>query len=92
MLGVFGNVRAFDTQFKAGFGAATFSTGSLASVGEFYRKNSDAVDRHCVPTLDFDTGEARSGIDRRILRAHPINATHESGVGQLKVLPWGLDR
>lgn len=56
MLGVFGCVPAFDTYFKKGFGVSTFGVRALERVGRFYRENSDVIERHRVPTLDFETG------------------------------------
>lgn len=55
MLGVFGSVPAYDTQFKKGSGLSTFSRGSLLRIAEFYRQHADAIDRSRVSTLDFDT-------------------------------------
>lgn len=57
MLGVFGCVPAFDTYFKAGFDASTFGPKSLRRIGEFYDAVSEVIERHRVPTLDFDTGQ-----------------------------------
>ena len=56
LLGVFACVPAFDANFRAGFGTATFSRGSLARVAGFYRQNRDLVDAYRVPTLDVRTG------------------------------------
>lgn len=57
MLGVFGCVPAFDTQFRSGFqGATTFSRGSLGRVASFYEEHRAFVDHYRVPTLSFDTG------------------------------------
>jgi hypothetical protein len=56
MLGVFGCVPAFDTYFKKGFSAWTFSKKSLLRVGKFYVENSDVIERHRVQTLEFDSG------------------------------------
>lgn len=70
MLGVFGCVPAFDTYFKKGFGAWTFGTKSLIRVGEFCRHNADVIDRHRVPTLEFDTGMETT---RRYTRAKVID-------------------
>jgi len=53
MLGVFGNVPAFDTNFKKGFGVSTFGPKSLRKIGEFYHAHRNVIDAHCVPTLDF---------------------------------------
>jgi hypothetical protein len=48
MLGVFGCVPAFATYFKRGFGAWTFGTKALMRVAEFYRSNTDVINRHRV--------------------------------------------
>jgi len=56
MLGVFGNVPAFDSNFKKGFGVATFGPKALRNIGVFYRENSMIIDRYRVPTLEFVTG------------------------------------
>ena len=58
MLGVFGNVPAFDTNFKKGSGLSTYGRGALRRVERFYREHTDVIERHRVPTLDFDTGVA----------------------------------
>jgi len=57
MLGVFGNVPAFDTNFKKGFRVATFGPKALRKVGAFYQENSHLIDRYCIPTLDFVKGK-----------------------------------
>jgi hypothetical protein len=57
MLGVFGNVPAFDDRFKRGFGAHTFSRGSLGRIAEFYEQNKAIIDSRNVYTLDFATGQ-----------------------------------
>lgn len=57
MLGVFGSVPAFDTNFKAGFGVTTFGAKALRKVGAFYRDNAEVIDAYRVPTLDFVSGE-----------------------------------
>lgn len=60
MLGVFGNVPAFDDNFKYGCKVAricaTFGERSLKQIGRFYRQNTALIDRYRVPTLDFGTG------------------------------------
>ncbi|KAA1421254.1 hypothetical protein F0U44_02780 [Nocardioides humilatus] len=65
MLGVFGCVPAFDTYFKKGFGASTFSMGSLQKVGEFYRANAASIDAMRQPTLDFTTGQPTTRLYTR---------------------------
>jgi hypothetical protein len=57
MLGVFGNVPAFDTNFKNGFQVATFGPKALRKIATFYEENSSVIDRHRTPTLDFVSGE-----------------------------------
>jgi len=57
MLGVFGNVPAFDTNFKNGFQVATFGPKALRKIGAFYQEHADLIDRYRIPTLDFVTGE-----------------------------------
>jgi hypothetical protein len=61
MLGVFGNVPAFDDNFtygcKVAHICATFGRKSLKDIGGFYRTNAAVLDRYRVPTLDFLTGE-----------------------------------
>jgi hypothetical protein len=61
MLGVFGNVPAFDDNFRYGCKVAgicaTFGERSLKQIGRFYRQNTALIDRYRVPTLDFGTGQ-----------------------------------
>lgn len=70
LLGVFGCVPAFDTYFRRGFGAWKFGRASLLRVGEFYGENAGVIERHRVPTLEFDTG---SDSPRRYTRAKVID-------------------
>lgn len=56
MLGVFGNVPAFDTNFKRGFGVSTFGPKALRKIGCFFRDNTEVIDAHRVKTLDFISG------------------------------------
>jgi hypothetical protein len=57
MLGVFGNIPAFDTYFRSGFGTHTLSRGSLRRISDFYQSNKVTIDEHCIPTIDFETGQ-----------------------------------
>jgi hypothetical protein len=57
MLGVFGNVPAFDTNFKNGFGVATFGPKALRKIAGCYQEHAKVIDRYRIPTLDFVTGE-----------------------------------
>jgi hypothetical protein len=56
MLGVFGSVPAFDTNFKRGFHVATFGANSLGKIRYFYEKNASMLDMYRVPTFDFASG------------------------------------
>lgn len=58
MLGVFGNVPAFDLNFKTGFGVSTFGKQALEKVANFYETHKAVVDKYRVPTLDFATGQS----------------------------------
>ena len=49
MLGVFGSVPAFDTNFRRGFGAATFGAKALRKIGAFYQQNAELLDEYRVP-------------------------------------------
>jgi len=57
MLGVFGNVPAFDTFFKRGFHVAVLCPKALEKVGSFYHSHMETIERYRVPTLDFATGQ-----------------------------------
>lgn len=57
MLGVFGNVPAFDSFFKAGFRVSSFSRQALRDIGHFYEAHEDAF-KTPPHTLDFRTGAA----------------------------------
>jgi hypothetical protein len=70
MLGVFGSVPAYDTNFRKGFGTAFLGESSLMRVGRFYRENAEVIERYRVPTLDFDSG---AETDRRYPRAKVID-------------------
>ena len=70
LLGVFGSVPAYDTNFRKGFGTAIFGESSLMRIGRFYRENADVIERYRVPTLDFDGG---GETDRRYPRAKVID-------------------
>ena len=59
MLGVAGNVPAFDINFKKGFGVWTFGERSLQKIADYYKENSHIIDeyRKKLRTLDFSTGQ-----------------------------------
>lgn len=62
MLGVFGCVPAFDTNFKRGFGVSRFGREALRRVDEYCRANANAIARHRVATLDFATGRESTRV------------------------------
>ena len=70
MLGVFGNIPAFDTRFRRGFAAASFGPKAFRGIGEFYQDHADIIERYRVPTLDFGTGKPTC---RRYSRAKVID-------------------
>ena len=67
MLGVFGNVPAFDTNFSKGFGYRKFEKVSLEAVAGFYRDNTQIIDEYrCVThTIDFNTRQETSRLYTR---------------------------
>ena len=65
MLGVFGCVPAFDGNFERGFGVSTFGRGALVRIGQFYKENSEAIERNRVTTLRFETGTATTFVYTR---------------------------
>jgi hypothetical protein len=56
MLGVFGNVPAFDGFFRKGFGTHSFSKKSLHSIRRFYEANKSEIDKSEIYTFDYATG------------------------------------
>jgi len=57
MLGVFGNVPAFDTLFSIGFGLNWFNEKSLGHLAKYYQDNRPILDQYQIPTYDFVTGQ-----------------------------------
>ena len=60
MLGVFGNVPAFDINFRRACKAekisATFNCKVLGQIGAFYQRNQSEIDECKIPTFVFDNG------------------------------------
>lgn len=54
MLGVFGNVPAFDTYFNKGFGFYCCKKNQLKNISDFYKENKDIVDKYSKKILTFD--------------------------------------
>jgi hypothetical protein len=79
MLGVYGNVPAFDQYFCRGFGCSTLGKKSLVRIGAFYVENAEIIDESRISTLDFLTG---SPTDRLYTRAKMLDmAFFAVGVG-----------
>ncbi|TSA87593.1 hypothetical protein FNU79_03705 [Deinococcus detaillensis] len=53
MLGVFGNIPAFDSYFITGFGVWSLNEKSLTEVGTFYSEHTDSFERK-IPTVEFN--------------------------------------
>jgi hypothetical protein len=70
MLGVFGNVPAFDQNFKYGFGVSTFGKLALEKIQEFYFEHQTVIERNRPYTIDFVTGKP---THRRYTRAKVID-------------------
>jgi hypothetical protein len=70
MLGVFGNVSAFDANFKCGFEIGRFGTEALRKIGAFYKKNHEVIEDNRTFTLDFTHGGPTS---RKYTRAKIID-------------------
>lgn len=64
MLGVFGNVPAFDTYFRKGSGHYSFSKEALEWIKDFYEKdeNKECLDKKTIRTINF-----RTGVETRLL-------------------------
>jgi len=84
MLGVFGNIPAFDTRFRRGFRAATFGPKAFSRLGEFYREHAGIIEWHRVPTLDFRTGQPTR---RRYSRAKVIDMIFFIEGGTIRTSP-----
>lgn len=54
MLGVFGNVPAFDTNFRTGSNLKVFNEDSLRSIYDFYKKHADLIDKEADKRNTFD--------------------------------------
>jgi len=65
MLGVFGNVPAFDTFFMRGFRVSTFGILALGKIHKFYAENQEVIDEHRIPTIDFVTGKPTNRLYTR---------------------------
>ncbi|MCK4825070.1 hypothetical protein KA005_55495 [bacterium] len=57
MLGIFGNVPAFDSRFRECFQIYAFNAKVLNRIAEFYVRNKEIIDKYAssIKTLDFKT-------------------------------------
>ena len=65
MLGVFGNVPAFDSYFTKGFGVSSFGKRALERVADFYCSYKAVIEINRLATLDFMTGQPTSRLYTR---------------------------
>jgi hypothetical protein len=60
MLGVFGNVPAFDKYFKESMSVNSLNKKSLLKIHEFYLKNRKVIDSYDIETFDFNEKERKN--------------------------------
>lgn len=60
LLGVFGNVPAFDGFFRKGFGTHSFGKKSLLRIANFYEENKALIDSKEIYTFDYATARPTS--------------------------------
>ncbi len=71
MLGVFGNVPAFDVNFRTGFGIGRFNMTCLKRLTQFYEQNRSEIDGYPpIYTFDFHSG---TGTERRYTKAKIVD-------------------
>ncbi len=58
MLGIFGNVPAFDDNFCKGFNLKkSLDKGQLSFIADFYQNNKTIIDKYQIYTMDFFSGK-----------------------------------
>jgi len=57
MLGVYGNVPAFDTNFRSSFDGSTPNEKKLLEIRDFYERHREVLDSIEIRTLDFAEGK-----------------------------------
>lgn len=70
MLGVFGNIPAFDRYFRTGLGIHTLNRKSLRTIARFYQEHQGMLDQQEIFTLDYAT--SASEAPRYTHRRYPI--------------------
>lgn len=74
MLGVFGNVPAFDKNFKnSRLNLKTFNKKSLIELRKFYEDNKTTFDSFKVPTIQFSKGDKNTKTDVLYTKAKLID-------------------
>ena len=69
MLGVFGNVPAFDDNFRKGFNCHSFGKKNLKMIKEFHKNHKEQIDATVIFTFDFSGAETK----RRYTKAKIID-------------------
>lgn len=64
MLGVFGNVPAFDNNFRKGFHCHSFSEKNLKMIKNFYNEHSTQIDAKVIHTFDFKRNISKKYSDK----------------------------
>ncbi len=59
MLGIFGNVPAFDRYFRAGFDSFSLNKASLRKVKTYFERYADDIESLRKPTIDFGGNETK---------------------------------
>lgn len=57
MLGVFGNVPAYDTNFRKAFGVYRLNSNSLNKIKHFYQRNDKVINECRFNTIDYSSGK-----------------------------------
>ena len=65
MLGIFGNVPAFDSFFKKGFGVSIFGSYALEKISAFYQEHNSVIESSRLATIDFLTGQPTNRLYTR---------------------------
>lgn len=76
MLGVFGNMPAFDKNFKTGLRVSKFGPKAFRKIGDFYEQNRELSDRlevynNDVSPLLFGVRQATDRMRLKYLKASP---------------------
>jgi len=68
MLGVFGNVPAFDRFFRAGFGSYSLGEAALKKIWTYFNHYSEEIAKITPMTIDFDGAQTtRSYTQEKVI-------------------------